>query len=181
MMQALPVLETPRLRLRPRTRADSEDCYRLDSEPGTLRYVDWPKPTGSWEDEAAHRAFIDERTVCPYPPGLGYWVVATRAAPDDFLGWVQLIPENAEGPEIEIGWRLHRTARGRGYATEAARALLRHGFRSVGIARIIADMYRENTASMHLARRLGFRQHDDPARTDPQYVLWVLDRADWQP
>ena len=82
---ALPVLETARLRLRPRTLDDLEDCFRLDREPGTIRWVDWPLAAGSWDDEAAHRAFIRSRTLHPYPPGLGYWIVARRAQPDEFL------------------------------------------------------------------------------------------------
>lgn len=176
---ALPVLETARLRLRPRTLADLEDCLRLDSEPGTLDCIDWPLAEGGWADAAAHRAFVRARTLHPYPPGLGYWVVARRERPDEFLGWVLLIPENAEGPEIEIGWRLMRAARGMGYATEAAAALVRHGFETLALHRIVAEMYRANGPSNAVARRLGFRPHDDPARSGPDFVLWVLDREDW--
>jgi RimJ/RimL family protein N-acetyltransferase len=181
MTEALPILETARLRLRPRTLADLDDCFRLDREPETLRWVDWPLAAGSWNDEAAHRAFILSRTIHPYPPGLGYWIVARKEAPDEFLGWVLLIPEDATGPEVEIGWRLLRAARGHGYATEAAAALVRHGFATLGLPRIIADMYRDNAPSMNVARKLGFRQIDDPERTNANFVLWVLDRADWHP
>ena len=177
---ALPVLETGRLRLRPRTLADLEDCLRMDREPGTLRWVDWPLATGGWDDETAHRALIRSRILHPYPPGLGYWVVARKEHPDGFLGWVLLIPEDTKGPEIEIGWRLLHAARGNGYATEAAAALLRHGFETLGVDRIVADMYRENAASNAVARKLGFRAHDDPTRTNADFVLWVLDRADWR-
>ena len=177
--EAPPVLETARLRLRPRTLDDLENCVRLDREPGTLRHVDWPLASGGWDDEAAHRAFIRARTVHPYPHGLGYWVVALRAAPGEFLGWVLLIPEDARGPEVEIGWRLMRAARGKGYATEAGTALLRHGFATLGLARVIADMYRANAASVAVARKLGMRPHDAPARTNADHVLRVLDRADW--
>lgn len=178
---ALPVLETPRLRLRPRSLGDLEDCFRLDREPGTIRWVDWPLECGSWEDTASHRAFIESRIRHPYPPGLGYWIVTGQEAPDRFLGWVHLIPESAVGPGIEIGWRLLHIARGRGYATEAARAVLAHGFATVGVRRVIADMYRDNAASMNVARKLGFRQHDDPERTNGTFVLWVLEREDWRP
>ncbi len=177
--EALPVLETARLRLRPRTLADLEDCFRLDREPGTLDWIDWPLAAGGWQDEAAHRALIRARTLHPYPPGLGYWVVARREAPDGFLGWVLLIPEDTTGPEVEIGWRLLGAARGRGYATEAAAALVRHGFATLGLPRIVAEIHRANRASVRIAVKLGFRQHDDPARTKADSVLWVLERAGW--
>lgn len=178
---ALPILETPRLRLRPRTPDDLEDCFRLDREPGTIRWVDWPLEFGSWEDTASHRAFIESRIAHPYPPGLGYWVVTEKSAPETFLGWVHLIPESAVGPEIEVGWRLLHVARNKGYATEAARAVLGHGFGTVRVPRVIADMYRDNDASMNVTRKLGFRQSDDPERTNDKFVLWILDRGDWRP
>lgn len=177
--EALPVLETARLRLRPRTLADLEDCFRLDREPGTLRWIDWPLAEGGWEDEAAHRAFIRARTLHPWPPGLGYWVVARKETPGEFLGWVLLIPENTTGPEVEIGWRLSRAARGGGYASEAAAALVRHGFESLGLDCIVAEMYRANCASNAVARRLGFRAQADPVPMSPDQVRWVLDREAW--
>lgn len=178
--QALPVLETARLRLRPRTLADLEDCLAMDREPDTLRWIDWPLPTGCWDDEAAHRALIRSRTLHPYPPGLGYWAVTRKRDPRKFLGWVLLIPERMTGPWLEIGWRMRSAARGKGCATEAAEVLLRHGFETVGAARIVADMYRGNLASMAVARNLGFRQDPDPERTNAEAVLWVMDRAAWE-
>ena len=153
----LPILETARLRLRPRVLGDLEDCFRMDREPGTLDWITWPEAAGSWEDEAAHRAFIQARIVARYPPGQGYWAVAAKARPDLFLGWVLLIPEDAVGPEVEIGWRFASAARGRGYATEAARAVLAHGLGTLALPRIIADIRPENAASCRVAEKIGMR------------------------
>ncbi len=175
----LPVLETARLRLRPRTLDDLEDCFRMDREPGALRWIDWPRETGGWHDEAAHRELIRSRTLHPYPPGLGYWALARKERPGEFLGWVLLIPERMTGPRIEIGWRIRSAARGNGYATEAAEALVRHGFETAGAEVIVADMYRENAASMAVARKLGFRELADPEAAGTGLALWVMDRADW--
>lgn len=152
----------------------------MDREPGTLDHIDWPEETGSWEDEAAHRAFIRRRILHPYPPDLGYWVIETLAHPGVFQGWVILIPEDATGAEVEIGWRLTRAARGRGFATEAARAVLDHGFATLGLPLIICDMQRANSASMNVARKLGMTEREDPIRTTERYVLWELNRADWR-
>ena len=154
---SLPAVETRRLRLRPRTLDDLEDCFRMDREPGTLDWIEWPGATGGWHDGAAHRALIRERTLAPYPPGMGYWVVARRDEPAGFLGWVLLIPEDAEGPEVEIGWRFVTAARGRGYATEAARAVLAHGLGTLALPRIIADIRPENAASCRVAEKIGMR------------------------
>jgi RimJ/RimL family protein N-acetyltransferase len=61
------------------------------------------------------------------------------------------------GPEIEIGWRLIRRAWGRGYATEAARPVLHHALGTLRLPQVIADIDPENTASVGVARKLGFR------------------------
>jgi RimJ/RimL family protein N-acetyltransferase len=153
----LPTLDTTRLRLRPRTLDDLDDCLRMDREPGTLDWIAWPEAAGSWQDEAAHRAFVRARTLARYPPGQGYWAVAEKARPDAFLGWVLLIPEDGTGPEVEIGWRFLAAARGRGYATEAAQAVLAHGLGTLALPSIVADIRRENRASIRVAEKLGMR------------------------
>lgn len=180
MSAALPVLATRRLRLRPRTMGDLDASVAMDREPGTLDWVDWPLREGCWDDPAAHRAFVEGRIRGPYPPRLGYWVVARHERPEEFLGWVLLIPEDAQGPEVEIGWRLTGAARGRGYAVEAAAALVEHGFGALGLSRIVAEVYHANAASNAVARRLGFRALPGPERQKGATLLWTLERAEWQ-
>lgn len=172
VMSELPVLVTPRLRLRPRTLDDLEDCFRMDREPGTLEWVEWPERAGGWHDEVAHRAFIGARTLGPYPAGLGYWIIARRERPKAFLGWVLLIPENARGPQVEIGWRLPVAARGKGYATEAARAVLAHGLGALALPRIVADIRSDNAASIRVAEKIGMAD-DGPAPGAPHARRYV--------
>lgn len=62
----LPGFETPRLLLRPRTLADTDDCIAMNRDPGVVRFVDGP-----WSGPATHRAFVEARTRGPYPAGLG--------------------------------------------------------------------------------------------------------------
>lgn len=57
----------------------------------------------------------------------------------------------------EIGWVFHPGYAGKGYATEAARALMRVGFEDVGLHRIWAQLDPRNTASAQLCERLGMR------------------------
>ncbi|MGF1501747.1 MAG: GNAT family N-acetyltransferase [Paracoccaceae bacterium] len=147
---ALPVIETPRLRLRPRRMADLEASIAMDREPGTTDLIDGP-----WDDPAAHRAFVRARIRGPYPRGLGYWVIARRERPQEFLGWVLLIPEDAIGPAVEIGWRVIGTARGQGFAPEAAANVLSHGFQTVGLRRVISEIHADNKASRRVAEKIG--------------------------
>lgn len=162
------MLETARLRLRPRLLADLDACFAMDREPGTLDFIDWPGSAGGWDDEAAHRDFIRERIEAAYPEGLGYWAIARRDEPVGFLGWVLLIPENGRGPEVEIGWRVPGAARGQGYATEAAARVLAHGL-AMGLPRVVADIRARNAASIAVARKIGMRDAG-PAPGAPHLV-----------
>ncbi|MGG1943899.1 GNAT family N-acetyltransferase [Trinickia sp. NRRL B-1857] len=149
---ALPALDTPRLLIRGRTLDDLEACLAMDRDPEVTRFV-----KGPWSDPVEHRRFLEFRITRPYPPGLGYWSIRERAAPEVFLGWVMLIPDHGVGPEIEIGWRLVRTAWGRGIASEAAQALATHALDTVKLPRVIADIDPENKASRAVAEKIGMR------------------------
>ena len=71
-----PSFHTGRFLLRPRSLADTGSSLAMDREPGVTRFV-----RGPWDGPAAHRAFIEARTLGPYPPGQGYWTIAPREAP----------------------------------------------------------------------------------------------------
>lgn len=145
--------ESPRIFLRPRTLADLDDCMAMDRDPEVTRHVDGP-----WNDPVAHRRFVVDRITRAYPDGLGYWSIFERDRPTRLVGWVLLIPEDASGPEIEIGWRLVRDAWGRGIASEAARIVVAHAFDTVGLDSIVAGIAEGNTASQRVAEKLGMKR-----------------------
>ena len=174
-----PILTTPRLLIRPRTRADFEACREMNREPGTLDFVDFPRD-GSWEEEAAHRAYLDETFDWEGPEGMGYFTIARRDDPETFLGWLLMAPEDLQGPEVEIGWRFRMAHRRKGYASEAAKAMVDHAFQALPMNCLIADMYRANAGSMGVARKLGMRERADPERSTDRYVLWELTAEMWR-
>jgi RimJ/RimL family protein N-acetyltransferase len=147
-----PTFKTDRLVLRPRTLSDTEACLAMDRDPEVTRFV-----SGPWSDPAAHRAFIEGRTLGPYAPGLGYWTICRRDDPGSFVGWTLLIPQDTAGPEIEIGWRLRREAWGQGLAVEAASPVLRHAFVTLKLSEVVAEIDPANAASLKVAERLGLR------------------------
>ena len=164
-----PVFVTTRLLIRPRTLADTEACLAMDREPEVTRFV-----SGPWSDPTAHRAFIEARTQGPYAAGLGYWTICRRDDPAAFLGWVLLIPNNAIGPEIEIGWRLIRSAWGLGTATEAADPIARHALATLGLREVIAEIDAANAASQRVAEKLGMQRRgtiSDRGRPALRYSL----------
>ena len=58
--------------------------------------------------------------------GLGTWVIVEKST-GEFLGWFGLQPLDERG-DVELGYRLRRSAWGKGYATEGSRALIQKGF-----------------------------------------------------
>ena len=70
-----PTFETLRLVLRPRALSDTDDCIAMDSDPAVTRFV-----MGPWSDPFAHRALIEQRTLGPWPAGMGYWTIRQRNA-----------------------------------------------------------------------------------------------------
>jgi RimJ/RimL family protein N-acetyltransferase len=169
----LPALDTARLLIRERTLADLEPCLEMDRDPEVTRHI-----AGPWGDPIAHRQFVQYRITREYPPGLGYWSIRERSEPDRFIGWVLLIPDHGSGPDVEIGWRLVRSAWGRGIASEAARALVAHAFETVRLPRVIADIAAENHASLRVAHKLGMHRVGNDESDGREYERYRLVRDD---
>jgi RimJ/RimL family protein N-acetyltransferase len=145
-------IETERLVIRPWRH---EEADRLLDILGRLEVVKWlgdGEPTVMRDLDEAH-ARIDRYHERSVPP-LGIWAVE-RAADGVVVGTVLLLTlPNAEHGEVEIGWHLHPDSWGCGYASEAARAVLAHGF-AAGLPEIIAVSHTDNHASQAVMRRLG--------------------------
>ena len=86
---------------------------------------------------------------------LGMFGVRERGK-ETAVGWAGLQPMDGTD-EIEVGYAFSMDAWGRGYATEVSRALVRWGFESLGLQRIVAVAYAENTASRRVMDKLGMR------------------------
>jgi RimJ/RimL family protein N-acetyltransferase len=178
---SLPTLTTARLILRPRVLADLPACLAMDRDPEVVRHVpDIARFLARTPPDAAgHEAFVRRRMTTRFPDGLGYWSVVLREAPDRFLGWVLLIPVDAVGPEVEIGWRLTRESRSHGFATEAALPVLQHGFDTVGLSRIVADILTDNAASCRVAEKLSLRHVADVTHAGLRYRSYALTREEY--
>jgi len=148
-------VRTGRLLLRPLTAADADGLLAYRSLPDVCRYVPFEPQT---RDDLLQRIAgwwsRTELTDAGQALTLGVEVTETGVlAGDVMLAWNSR--EHATG---EIGYVFHPDLAGRGYATEAAEALLRLGFGSLGLHRIIARVDERNEPSARLAHRLGMRQ-----------------------
>jgi RimJ/RimL family protein N-acetyltransferase len=75
-------------------------------------------------------------------------------------------------PEIELGWQLNEGHEGRGYATEAARALLDWAFATLPLQSLVSYTDPDNLASQAVARRLGAVIDSGADRQDPTDIVW---------
>jgi RimJ/RimL family protein N-acetyltransferase len=84
---------------------------------------------------------------------------------------------NGVGPDIELGYAFGRDWWGRGYATEAAGAILGVAFEQLGAPRVVAVAKRENTGSLHVLDKLGFRFEGERDAWGVRQMFFVCDRA----
>lgn len=159
-------LRTERLVLRPVDAGDVDALHALHTDDEVMRYLSRGRPQREdVRDEELPRMLAWERR----DPAWGYSAVLDRAT-GAFLGWVLLRPATDREPgELEIGWRFARASWGRGFATEAAQAVLHHAVTALGARSVFATTMAVNTASRRVMEKIGMRHvrswhehHDDP-------------------
>jgi ribosomal-protein-alanine N-acetyltransferase len=149
-------LTTPRLLLRPLIEADAPELVRLNEDPVVWRF------TGNGpiaRPEVALR-ILREVIFPQYARGVGRLAVET-ADGGLFLGWCGLewLRADDDGRDIyDLGFRLHADARGQGFATEAARAVLEDARVRLGPHRVVAHAHPENLASERVLEKVGLRK-----------------------
>lgn len=87
------------------------------------------------------------------------------------IGFVGMIRKDHE--QGEVGWALNIRYRGKGYATEAARALISYGFDKLALHRIWADTSNINVASWKVMERLGMRREGYYRESEFQDGRWI--------
>jgi RimJ/RimL family protein N-acetyltransferase len=147
------VLETERLILRRFTEDDVDNLVALDSDPEVMRYLNGGIATPR---EVVEREILP-RFLSYYVryDGFGVWAAVEKSS-GEFIGWFSLRPpDEGRRDEMELGYRLRRSAWGQGYATEGARALIRKDFTELGVQRVIANTYEHNVASRRVMEKMG--------------------------
>jgi RimJ/RimL family protein N-acetyltransferase len=155
-----PTVETERLLLRRWRPTDAPPLAAINADPEVMRFIGRGAALGrALSDDLLTRFEREWRER-----GFGLWAVEELAAPGELLGFCGLtvpmfLPELL--PAVEVGWRLARSAWGRGVATEAARAALAFGFGERGMREIVAIVNPENVRSLRVADKLGMTARPD--------------------
>lgn len=88
--------------------------------------------------------------------GSGARVAIESISDKAFVGWCTFNEWNPNFRSASLGYCLHQAAWGRGYATEAARALLQWAFDTLEVNRIQSEADSRNVASARVLEKLGF-------------------------
>jgi len=154
---------------------DAELLWQLDQNPEVMRHITHGKISSM--DNILSRFIPRLNSYRNADKGWGLWQVSTIALPDEpqeFLGWVLIRPMNffSDNPELnnlEIGWRFFQHTWGKGYATEAAKAITQALTQTLiqtvtqaptqkgNIDFFSATAFANNHASIGIMKKLGMR------------------------
>jgi len=185
MPPAAPVLRTERLLLRPWRPEDRQPFAELNADPEVMEFFVSPMT------REASDVFVDRIETGFTEHGFGVWAVELLDQ-GAFIGFAGLLHQTFEAPftpAFEIGYRLARPAWGQGYATEAAREAVRHGFERVGLDEIVSMTATGNVRSQAVMKKLGMTHDpaddfDHPRVPDghplKRHVLYRLRAEEWR-
>ncbi|HEV7203722.1 MAG TPA: GNAT family N-acetyltransferase [Jatrophihabitans sp.] len=179
-----PELRTERLLLRHWRDDDAATFAGLNADPDVMRH--FPAPLTRAESDAFAARIRDGLATDAF----GLWAVEVPGVAP-FIGYVGLVEQRFEAPftpAVEVGWRLAADYWGRGYAPEAARAALGHGFDTVGLDEIVSMTTVANSASRRVMEKVGLTrdlggdfEHPRVPEGSPirPHVLYRMRRSEW--
>jgi ribosomal-protein-alanine N-acetyltransferase len=174
----IPELQTERLVLRLLTENDIQFIYDIFSLEETNRHVSNPPVK-----DIAEARDIFERFCKPKPHLFRMGIVLRETG--NLIGTLGLYSIDMENKRATLGFELLPSCWGKGYMTEACKALLAHAFCSMGLNRIQASAEPENVRSMQVMERLGFtcegvmRELDFYKGAFHDDVIYSILRGEW--
>jgi [ribosomal protein S5]-alanine N-acetyltransferase len=149
-------IETPRLILREVLDSDENDMFEMDSDPEVHKYIQ-NNPVKSIE---RIRQTISRFKKQYEDYNIGILTVTDRFT-GECLGWagIKFVSESVNNHTnfYELGYRFKRKHWGKGYATEAANAVVEYAFSKLNIETIFAQTDIKNTSSKKVLENLGFK------------------------
>lgn len=151
----MPVIETARLRLRGHRREDLPRCVAMWSDPLVTRFIGGT-PSSEQRTWARLLSYVGHWALM----GFGYWVIEERDS-GEFVGEIGFADFKRDGAPLlragpELGFALASHFHGRGYATEAVRAVLAWGDARLPRGQCVGLVDARNAVSLHLLQKFGF-------------------------
>lgn len=169
------ILTTARLTLRPFADEHLAGLHAMNREPEVMRFI-----TGRPETLDETRASIERVKAKWIEWGYSWWAIFEHDSNDIIgAGCIQHLQRDA-GLPMELGWRLRPEYWGKGYASEAARAMAQFAFDTTGTPELVAVCHQDNMASAQVMRRLGMSYRGIERWYDTETTVYVISRAGWQ-
>lgn len=178
-------METARLVIRQWKASDYEPFAQMNQDCEVMRY--FPRHLTTTESNE----MIEKSKELLEQDGFGFWAMQSKDG--EFLGFVALAKVQFECKftgSIEIGWRLKKTAWGKGFASEGARKLLEYGFLNLKLNEIVSLTAKVNQRSWRVMERIGMTTNaaddfDHPKVAFESYlrphVLYRIKKIEWAP
>ena len=152
IFKRMPRIQTERLLLRKIKMIDAQDMYDYASRPEVTRYLLWYEhPDLSYTKR--YIAYVDTQ----YRAGKFYDFAIIERESKRMIGTCGFARLDSEKNTGEIGYVLHPSFWGRGYATEAVQAIIRFGFEKLGLCRIEGRYMANNLASRRVMEKCGMQ------------------------
>lgn len=167
-------IRTDRLTLRPAAPEDLRAVYEIRALPEVGRWMpDLPTSYDAWLLGIGQRGSLERMVVVlrddPDPTVIGHLYLHVEDA------WSQVeVRDRAARSQAEVGWAFDPGRQGQGFATEAVRELLRLCFEDLGVRRVVALAFADNTSSLRVMERVGMRRESLMVRESLHRELgWV--------
>ena len=137
----------------------AQQLFELDQDPAVMKYINGGQKTSRAD---INNKFIPRVQSFTNPEqGWGLWGVKITTN-QKFIGWILIRPmefftAQPEHNNLEIGWRFKQASWGKGYATEAANAVLNSVAEQTGVNTFSALADKDNKASINIMQKLGMR------------------------
>ena len=133
---------------------DASLLFELDCDPEVMRYISKGQPTRM--EQIQQEILPRWRKFYEHSPPSGFWAAHLRGS-GEFIGWFHLRPDKISPVEMELGYRLKRSAWGGGLATEGSRALITQAFGDWNYAKVVARTLIGNLASRRVMAKAGLK------------------------
>lgn len=176
------ITNSQRLRFEMMSQDDAHLMFELDQDPAVMRFINGGRASSMEEIQTILMPRMKSYTNPD--KGWGIWKVTTLASeldcPASYIGWILVRPMDffSDVPkfhDIELGWRFKQISWGKGYATEAAKAVMDMLAEQAEVSHISAVANEENLPSINIMKKLGmeFIKRGDYSTPDgPKEVVY---------
>ena len=159
------LLTTERLYLKEFTIDDAQLLIDLNSDPEVTRYTG----DGPVKDLTEAKRILTDIIFPQYKNKMGRWAVYLNST-DEFIGWcgVKYVEDEKE---YDLGYRFYKKHWGKGYASEAASAVMDYALNTLQLKEIIGRAAIDNKASIAVLKKMGMKYlKNDECGHDPAEV-----------